>query len=176
MPPGADGSPVTWRSLLLLGVSGGLLPPPALPSQRASGLAGSLTCRPQVFTGPNALVELIDAVACDAVVCAVVGIEALPATFRAVELGRRIALANKEVLVMAGALGTFVGAITQYRISARVSAALLLAAYFVLVNLPRLLLLTIPTRLLVEMILPLVLPVLVTWLALAATERALTTD
>src|SRR5215475_14020565 len=26
LPPGTDGSPVTWRSLLGLGVSGGLLP------------------------------------------------------------------------------------------------------------------------------------------------------
>jgi len=29
MPPGADGSPVTWRSLLALGISGGLLPCPS---------------------------------------------------------------------------------------------------------------------------------------------------
>lgn len=29
LPPGADGSPVTWRSLLALGVSGGLLPCPS---------------------------------------------------------------------------------------------------------------------------------------------------
>lgn len=29
MPPGADGRPVTWRSLLALGVSGGLLPCPS---------------------------------------------------------------------------------------------------------------------------------------------------
>ena len=29
MPPGGDGSPVTWRSLLALGVSGGLLPCPS---------------------------------------------------------------------------------------------------------------------------------------------------
>jgi ABC-type nickel/cobalt efflux system permease component RcnA len=28
-PPGSDGSPVTWRSLLALGVSGGLLPCPS---------------------------------------------------------------------------------------------------------------------------------------------------
>lgn len=28
LPPGADGSPVTWRSLLGLGISGGLLPCP----------------------------------------------------------------------------------------------------------------------------------------------------
>ena len=29
MPPGADGKPVTWRSLLALGISGGLLPCPS---------------------------------------------------------------------------------------------------------------------------------------------------
>lgn len=29
LPPGADGSPVTWRSLLTLGISGGLVPCPA---------------------------------------------------------------------------------------------------------------------------------------------------
>lgn len=29
MPPGADGSPVTWRGLLALGISGGLLPCPS---------------------------------------------------------------------------------------------------------------------------------------------------
>jgi ABC-type nickel/cobalt efflux system permease component RcnA len=29
MPPGADGSPITWRGLLALGVSGGLLPCPS---------------------------------------------------------------------------------------------------------------------------------------------------
>lgn len=29
LPPGADGSPVTWRNLLLLGISGGLIPCPS---------------------------------------------------------------------------------------------------------------------------------------------------
>ena len=29
LPPGADGAPVTWRSLLALGISGGLLPCPS---------------------------------------------------------------------------------------------------------------------------------------------------
>ena len=29
LPPGADGSPITWKSLLALGVSGGLLPCPS---------------------------------------------------------------------------------------------------------------------------------------------------
>ena len=29
MPPGTDGQPITWRSLLALGISGGLLPCPS---------------------------------------------------------------------------------------------------------------------------------------------------
>src|SRR4030095_8361433 len=29
LPPGADGGPVTWRSLLALGISGGILPCPS---------------------------------------------------------------------------------------------------------------------------------------------------
>ena len=29
LPPGADGSPITWKSLLALGISGGLLPCPS---------------------------------------------------------------------------------------------------------------------------------------------------
>ncbi|HEX8920545.1 MAG TPA: sulfite exporter TauE/SafE family protein, partial [Pyrinomonadaceae bacterium] len=63
LPPGADGNPVTWRSLLALGISGGLLPCPsalvvllaAISMHRVGyglllvlafslGLAGTLTC------------------------------------------------------------------------------------------------------------------------------------
>ncbi len=58
----------------------------------------------RVYAGPRAMVELIEAEACEVVVSAVVGAAGLPATLRAVELGRRIALANKETLVVAGAL------------------------------------------------------------------------
>ena len=57
-----------------------------------------------VLDGPDALVELIEEVDCDCVVAAVVGGAALPAVLRAVELGRRVALASKEALVMAGSL------------------------------------------------------------------------
>lgn len=57
-----------------------------------------------VHAGPGALVRLIEEVDCDCVVSAVVGAEGLASTLRAVELGRRIALANKEALVIAGSL------------------------------------------------------------------------
>ena len=58
----------------------------------------------QVLTGPGALVELVERVECDCVLAAVVGTAGVPAILRAVELGRRIALANKEALVAAGSL------------------------------------------------------------------------
>lgn len=59
---------------------------------------------PKLFSGASALTSLVEEVAADCVICAVVGASGLPATLRAVELGRRIALANKEALVVAGSL------------------------------------------------------------------------
>ncbi|MBM4108281.1 MAG: 1-deoxy-D-xylulose-5-phosphate reductoisomerase [Phycisphaerae bacterium] len=58
----------------------------------------------RTFRGPNAAEELVRAVECDLVLAAIVGIAGLPATLAAVELGRDVALANKETLVAAGAL------------------------------------------------------------------------
>lgn len=77
-------------------------------------------------------------------------------------------------LVMAGALGTLAGAMVSFRIAGTTWAALLLGAYFLLINLPRLLPLSTPARLLVEVGLPLALPPLITAGALAAAERILT--
>jgi 1-deoxy-D-xylulose-5-phosphate reductoisomerase len=57
-----------------------------------------------VIAGPDALTRLVDRVEADCVLCAVVGARGLPATVRAVERGRRVALANKEALVVAGSL------------------------------------------------------------------------
>ena len=70
----------------------------------APNLRGALAYKPALYNGQDALVELVDNVPCDCVVCAVVGADGLAATMRAVELGRQIALANKEALVIAGAL------------------------------------------------------------------------
>ena len=67
-------------------------------------LESSLNGQTTVMTGADAMVRLVDEVACDCVVSAVVGAEGLPATLRAVEQGRRIALANKEALVVAGSI------------------------------------------------------------------------
>ncbi len=79
-------------------------------------------------------------------------------------------------LVMAGALGTLAGATVSFRIAGTTWAALLLGAYFLLVNLPRLLPLSTPVRLLVEIGLPLALPPLITLGALAAAEHMLTSS
>ena len=72
----------------------------------ASALGPALPSGVQCFAGPDSMLELVNAVDCDCVVCAVVGGSGLRATLRAVELGRRIALANKEALVTAGSLIT----------------------------------------------------------------------
>jgi len=73
-------------------------------AEHASALDASLTYCPRVHTGPDALVRLVESVPCDCVVCAMVGAEGLSAVLKAVELGRRVALANKEALVIAGSL------------------------------------------------------------------------
>ncbi|MCH7808112.1 MAG: 1-deoxy-D-xylulose-5-phosphate reductoisomerase [Planctomycetes bacterium] len=69
-----------------------------------SKLGSELDYAPKTFHGSDALVELVSNVSCDCVVVAVAGAKALPAALRAIELGRRIALATKEVLVIAGGL------------------------------------------------------------------------
>ena len=54
--------------------------------------------------GPQALIDLVTRDDVDTVLCASSGTAALEAVVAAIEAGKRIALANKEVLVMAGRL------------------------------------------------------------------------
>jgi len=54
--------------------------------------------------GPAALEELAAHADCDAVMAAIVGAAGLPATLAAARAGKRVLLANKEALVMAGPL------------------------------------------------------------------------
>lgn len=54
--------------------------------------------------GGDAAERLVREVECDVVVAAMVGSAGLPATFAGVQLGRDVALANKETLVAAGGL------------------------------------------------------------------------
>ena len=58
----------------------------------------------RVFSGPGGLIEAASADGAATVVTAVSGTAGLLPTLAAIELGRRIALANKETLVCAGAL------------------------------------------------------------------------
>lgn len=60
------------------------------------------TC--QVLTGPRCLLELLEAAPADMVLTSLVGAAGIEPTLKAIELGRDIALANKETLVAAGAL------------------------------------------------------------------------
>ncbi|RZQ64830.1 1-deoxy-D-xylulose-5-phosphate reductoisomerase [Amycolatopsis suaedae] len=59
---------------------------------------------PRVFAGPDAVLELIDAVPADVVLNALPGSEGLPATLRALATGASLALANKESLIAGGPL------------------------------------------------------------------------
>ena len=60
------------------------------------------SCR--VEAGPAALVEAATGAHCDTVVAAIVGAAGLPSVLAAAQAGKRLLLANKEAIVMAGAL------------------------------------------------------------------------
>ncbi|MDX2044438.1 MAG: 1-deoxy-D-xylulose-5-phosphate reductoisomerase [Acidobacteriota bacterium] len=61
---------------------------------------------PKIFTGVDGLTEVATVEGAEIVIGAVVGALGLVPTYRALELGRRVALANKETLVVAGELMT----------------------------------------------------------------------
>jgi 1-deoxy-D-xylulose-5-phosphate reductoisomerase len=73
-------------------------------ADRARALAAREGLRVRVLGGDGASLELVRTVPADVVVQATVGAAALPSTLAALEAGRLVALANKEALVMAGAL------------------------------------------------------------------------
>jgi 1-deoxy-D-xylulose-5-phosphate reductoisomerase len=71
-------------------------------SQRLTGLAKSEW--PELLFGPEALVAISTAPETDVVISAIVGVAGLEATYEAVRAGKRVGLANKEVLVSGGRL------------------------------------------------------------------------
>ena len=80
-------------------------------SGAAEALRGLLAQRgvsppPQIGVGVEGLVEVATCEGVEIVIGAVVGALGLVPTLRALELGRRVALANKETLVIAGELMT----------------------------------------------------------------------
>jgi len=60
----------------------------------------------EVFSGAEGLTDIVKLEGVDTVVAAVVGVAGLPAVLAAVRKGRRVAIANKEPLVIAGQLIT----------------------------------------------------------------------
>ncbi|MBG4869940.1 1-deoxy-D-xylulose-5-phosphate reductoisomerase [Pseudomonas aeruginosa] len=79
-----------------------------VPEQAAAiALQGSRAAagiRTRVLFGEQALCEVASAPEVDMVMAAIVGAAGLPSTLAAVEAGKRVLLANKEALVMSGAL------------------------------------------------------------------------
>jgi 1-deoxy-D-xylulose-5-phosphate reductoisomerase len=71
-------------------------------ASRVHELALPAGCRR--LTGAEGLVELVEATRPDIVLCAISGAAGLPSTLAAAERGCRLALANKESMVMAGPL------------------------------------------------------------------------
>lgn len=78
--------------------------------------------------------------------------------------------------LMIAAVGVLAGSIWQTRAAAGVWALTLGLAYFGLINFARLIQVTWPLRFLVEMVLPLTLPLLITWGALRLAEYLLSRD
>ncbi|MDB2673453.1 1-deoxy-D-xylulose-5-phosphate reductoisomerase [Akkermansiaceae bacterium] len=60
----------------------------------------------KIFAGAEGLVELVEATKPDLVLVAIVGVEGLRPTLKAIELGCDVAVASKEILVMAGEVVT----------------------------------------------------------------------
>ncbi len=75
-------------------------------SESADRFRALTTTGAQVQTGPTGLVAVATHPSVDIVVCASAGTAGLEAVLAAIEAGKTVALANKEVLVMAGALVT----------------------------------------------------------------------
>ncbi|WP_291995565.1 1-deoxy-D-xylulose-5-phosphate reductoisomerase [Candidatus Accumulibacter sp. ACC003] len=82
----------------------------ALAADLAARLAQA-GCPTDVAYGPEALLRMARLPEVDAVMAAIVGAAGLPPTLAAVEAGKKILLANKEALVMAGAV--FMRAVRQ---------------------------------------------------------------
>ena len=75
----------------------------ALTEERAArDMERKLPAGTRMFAGEDALVEIATLPEVDTVLCAVTGIGGLRAVVAALEAGKRVALASKEVMVMAG--------------------------------------------------------------------------
>lgn len=85
--------------------------PSVAVTENVDGLMAELAARgipksewPELASGPRAIVQAATAPEAPFVMSAIVGVTGLEATYEAVRLGKQVGLANKEVLVSAGAL------------------------------------------------------------------------
>src|SRR5437660_12089194 len=81
------------------------LRPPAVcivDETKVSELRANLKYQPQIFSGETGLREIASAVASDMVLVAIVGTGGLRPALAAIEAGKDLAVASKEILVMAG--------------------------------------------------------------------------
>ncbi|HOA93986.1 MAG TPA: 1-deoxy-D-xylulose-5-phosphate reductoisomerase [Quisquiliibacterium sp.] len=76
--------------------------PDAEPARRLRALLRAAGCTTEVLDGPDSLAQISAAPEVDAVMAAIVGAAGLAPTLAAARRGKRILLANKEALVMAG--------------------------------------------------------------------------
>jgi 1-deoxy-D-xylulose-5-phosphate reductoisomerase len=76
----------------------------AAAAQQLAGLLREADLRTEVLYGVDALTEVASLPEVDAVMAAIVGAAGLPPTLAAARAGKRVLLANKEALVMAGAV------------------------------------------------------------------------
>ncbi|NJD33252.1 MAG: 1-deoxy-D-xylulose-5-phosphate reductoisomerase [Betaproteobacteria bacterium] len=76
----------------------------ATAARQLAGLLGDTGVRTEVLYGVDALVEVASLPEVDAVMAAIVGAAGLRPTLAAARAGKRVLLANKEALVMAGAV------------------------------------------------------------------------
>lgn len=78
--------------------------------------------------------------------------------------------------IMVGALGTLVGSVVTFRTAGTIIVTVLTIAYLALINLPRLAPLSFPVRVVVEIGIPVILPLLIAWIALRFSIYLLTRD
>ena len=76
----------------------------AATAQQVSAKLRAADCKTEVLHGPQALVDVSASDGCDTVVAAIVGAAGLAPSLAAARAGKRILLANKEALVMSGAI------------------------------------------------------------------------
>ena len=71
-------------------------------NRRSANCAGLLEYQPQIFSGESGLIEIACLDGAEMVLVAVVGTGGLRPALAAIEAGKDLAVASKEILVMAG--------------------------------------------------------------------------